>query len=308
MTSLAHFRYNLLGTEYVRGAPVKVSLTEKTLSVGRNQSYTMQLEYKDLELDWKKIFPDIFEEIPELESAVRQLVRPYLSLIRGVIIAVTVSKDGHMSIARNGLNLTQIPPAAIVAMGAYNNEIISALQAMTFPLPGKVVPFGHTWSFDSNLFVGTRRRSEAGVFKLNFKYLGVRDRGGREEAVVEINGTLAQDPAKSVEIKDGEQAPTAPAGKDGGADANPKDGKAKDAKADPKKRGPVSRAPKGLYGLAHGVAHVDVASGTVTSVKLTVDLDVEMMVRDPDTKQDVPAQTGGTMDLTLKRTIIAQGR
>src|SRR6516162_2792098 len=100
---------------------------------------------------------------------------------------------------------------------------------MTFPLPGKIVPFGHTWSFDSNFFVGTGKRSEAGVFKMNFKYLGVRDRGGREEAVIEINGTLAHDAAKSVEIKEGEQTPTA--SEDGGPDAKAKDGKSKDDKS-----------------------------------------------------------------------------
>ena len=80
------------GVENNRGDPLKVSLTERTLKVGQNKSSTVQLQYRELEFDWKKIFPDIFEEIPSLESALRQALRPYFSLIRGVIMVVTVSK------------------------------------------------------------------------------------------------------------------------------------------------------------------------------------------------------------------------
>jgi hypothetical protein len=91
---------------------------------------------------------------------------------------------------------------------------------------------------------------------------------------------------------------------DGRGDA----GKA-EPKTDPKKKdAPARNTSKGLYGLAKGVAHVDVASGTVTHVKLTLDLDVEMTIRDPETKQEIPAQSGGTIEATLKRTIVAQGR
>ncbi|HTK75701.1 MAG TPA: trypsin-like peptidase domain-containing protein [Gemmataceae bacterium] len=298
LTALSHYRYNLLGTEHVRGDPIKISLSETTLRVGQNKSAQVQIQYEDLELDWNKIFPGIREQAPSLESNLRQTLRPILALIRGVAMVVTVSKDGHMTLPRNGLSYGRIPLPVQPLMATFNDQIFSALQALTFPLPGKVVPYGHAWTFDTNLFVPTRKRSEAGLFKMNFKYLGVRDRGGREEAVVEFHGALTQDAGKSIDI-----ASTDPAA-DKDADA-----KAKDGKAAPKAGGPANRAPKGVYGEAHGVAYVDVASGTVTSVKLDVDLDVEMLVPDPDnTKKDVPAQAGGRMELALKRTIVAQGR
>ena len=53
---------------------------------------------------------------------------------------------------------------------------------------------------------------------------------------------------------------------------------------------------------------MDVDSGTVTFVKMTLDLDVEIVVKDPESKQDVPTDAGGTIDVVLKRNIVAQGR
>jgi predicted Zn finger-like uncharacterized protein len=299
LTAMSRFRYNLLGTEHVKGDPLKVTLTETTLRVGPNKSADVRIQYEDLEFDLNKIFPGISEQAPSLESSLRQTLRPVLGLIRGVFMVVTVSMDGHMKLPRGGLNYGQVPLPVQPLMATFNDQLFSALQALTFPLPGKVVPFGHTWEFDTNLFVPTRKRAEAGLFKMNFKYLGVRDRGGREEAVVEFHGTLAQDVAKSIDIPDADQS----ANKDSGGEA-----KAKDDKAPPKAGGPPKRAPKGVYGFANGIANIDVASGTVTNVKLKLDLDVEMMVFDPESKRDVPAQSGGTMELALKRTIIAQGR
>ena len=200
MTSLSRFRYNVLGVQRVEGNPLKVNLTERTLAVGQNKSASIQIEYKELTLDWKTIFPGI-EQIPELESALRQVLRPYLNLIRGVIMVVTVSKEGRMTMARNGLSFGNVPLPAVIPMSRFNSQIFSSLQAMTFPLPGEVVPYGHTWTFDTDLFIGSRRRTEAALFKMNFKYVGVRDRGGRQEAVVEINGTLRKTSASRRTIR-----------------------------------------------------------------------------------------------------------
>ena len=64
---------------------------------------------------------------------------------------------------------------------------------------------------------------------------------------------------------------------------------------------PGAKKSKGLYGLAKGYAYVDVAGGYVAEVKLFADVDVEMMAKDPDTKQEVPVPAGGTMEVLFKR-------
>src|SRR4029079_11081634 len=109
LTALSHFRYNLLGTEHQRGDPIKVSLSETTQRVGQNKSAQVLIQYEDLELDFNKIFPGIREQAPSLESNLRQTLKPILALIRGVAMVVTVSKDGHMTLPRNGLSYGQVP-------------------------------------------------------------------------------------------------------------------------------------------------------------------------------------------------------
>jgi hypothetical protein len=46
---------------------------------------------------------------------------------------------------------------------------------------------------------------------------------------------------------------------------------------------------------------VDVNGGFVSEVKLYIDLDIETTAKDPITKQDVPVDSGGTMELLLRR-------
>ena len=46
---------------------------------------------------------------------------------------------------------------------------------------------------------------------------------------------------------------------------------------------------------------IDVNGGYVADVKMFIDLDVEMTVKDPDTKIDLPVPAGGTMELSFKR-------
>jgi hypothetical protein len=166
------------------------------------------------------------------------------------------------------------------------------------------VPYGYTWEFPTNLFVTGKNKSEGAVFKMKFKYVGVRDRAGRPEAVVEITGSLAGDPnAKGLDPAD---AADEPAQAETPAGESPQPNAARDqykpAGAD------AGTGKKGIYGVAHGYAFVDVRDGFVAEVKLFIDLDVEMKVKDPETKQDVPVVAGGTMELLLRRRTAQVGK
>ena len=183
-------------------------------------------------------------------------------------------------------------------MHSFNTQILSSLQALTFPLPGKEVPYGYTWDFPTDLFIISANKTDGAVFNMKFKYLGVRDRGGRQEAVVEIAGSLAGNPnAKGLDATDGKTEPEQPAD---GAEPNPGEPANPSGFDDPKPPA-AKKSKKGLYGVARGYAFVDVRDGFVSEVKLFIDLDVEMTSKDPVTKQDVPVDAGGTMELLLRR-------
>jgi predicted Zn finger-like uncharacterized protein len=303
LTSYSRFRYNLLGEEHRQGDPIKVTLSENVLRVAKQGASkgtaTVQLEYKDLELDFAKIFPQL-KDIPQgqqFQSELNRLLRPLLGLIRGVITVVTVNDRGEMKLKQ--ANYRQLPPQVWFLMSTFNSQVISSLQALTFPLPNQQVAPGFTWKHKSNLFVASQNRYDEAVFEMTFKYVGVRDRGGKQEAVVEIEGHLAKDTnAKSIDAKEIKEGKTPPAQPEGDKPP-PDDPDAPRGLQAKKPAGPKDR--KGLYGLAHGYAFVDVAGGYVSEVHLFVDLDVEMTVPDPDTKVEVPVTAGGTMELTLKR-------
>jgi predicted Zn finger-like uncharacterized protein len=297
LTTLTRMHYILLGQDNEIGSPFKVNLSE---TIGRPSRGTVpiQLEYKNLELDWKKILPQL-EEYPQIESALNRALKPYLELIRGVVTVVTVNRDGKMM---PGLvNYAKLPLVVQPQFYLFNNQIISSLQALTFPLPGKdkQVPYGHTWDFPTNLFVAARGKSHGALFKMHFKYAGVRDRGGRQEAVVEITGSLANNPNAKIDSppETPAETPAADTEKPVGSFAD-SDSKKKESTAD------ESTGMKGLYGVAHGYALVDVQDGFVSYVKLYIDLDAEVKVRDPQTKAEVPVVAGGSMELQLRRRMV----
>jgi hypothetical protein len=98
--------------------------------------------------------------------------------------------------------------------------------------------------------------------------------------------------AKGIDSTDGKAEPDQP--------AEPADPVSPTRFDDPKEPA-AKKGKKGLYGVAHGYAFVDVRDGFVAEVKLFIDLDVEMTTKDPTTKQDIPLDAGGSMELLLRR-------
>lgn len=298
LTTFTNVYSKKLGQGQREGYPLQVRLTENVLAVSRQGTATVQLKYEDLELDLKKILPQMEDVPPQVRSVINQQLKPFLALIRGVITVVRIDRNGKMKLAPNGLSYANLPLPVQPQMDKFNAQILTSLQAATFPLPGKEVPYGYTWEFPTDLFVATRNRFDPATFKMKFKYLGVRERGGRQEAIVEITGSLASNPnAKGIGVDEGKEEPDVPAppGADHPDPANPASGRYDDPAT------PAKKGRRGLFGVARGHALVDVKDGFVSEVKLFVDLDIETTAKDPTTKEDVPVDAGGTMELQLKR-------
>jgi predicted Zn finger-like uncharacterized protein len=304
LTTLTNLHYVLFGNETNIGIPFHVSMNENVLATGsKGMAARINLEYKDLELDIKKLMPALADAPPEIaariERIVQQRFKPLLNLIKGLIVVVDVTRDGHMKNPR--IDVRRLPPAVQPIMLQFNDQVYSSLQALTFPLPGKEVPYGHTWDFPTDLFISPtgKARNEGAAFKMHFKYVGVRERGGRQEAVVEITGSLADNPnAKGVETDMKTEPPQTDKPDD--EPAGPNAARPHVARFAADGEGP-KKVKKGLYGVAHGYAYVDTKDGFVAEVKLFLDLDVEIMVRNPQSKMDVPVVAGGNMELLLMR-------
>lgn len=291
MTSEAIFHWQQLEDQHAEGHPLKATMIEQFLPP-RLGVTRVQFAYKDLVWDLP-----IQGAPPQAVTEIRKLLKQFTDLIKGVVTEMTVTKDGLYKTPAT--DYSRVPLGGLFFTKAFNDQLMQSFVAMSIPFPNKEIPFGHIWTHPTNLFIETRNRYEASLFNMKFKYVGVRDRGGRQEAVIEIDGSLAKDDKlKSISEKEmksqqpgGENPPTAP----------PAAGDPKSSFTERFQTRPKGKPSKGLYGVAKGHAYIDVQGGYVAELKLFIDVDVEMTVKDPDTKNEIPVPAGGSMEVLLKR-------
>jgi predicted Zn finger-like uncharacterized protein len=296
LTTATDIHFSQFGQETRIGSPFKTAITENVLDVKKTGTVRLQLIYQFLELDLKKIYPVLEDAPPEIEASFQRMMRPLLDFIRGVITLVDVTKDGRMLQVPNGISYARVPQPLQEPMAKFNSQVLVSLQALTFPMPSKPVKYGDTWEFPTNLFVPSKNKVEGALFKMKFKFAGVRQQGGRREAVIEITGSLTGNSGvKGLEMSGAEAQP------DAGADDKPEIQNSTRLQYAPLSGADATKSRKGLYGDAHGFAVVDLDGGFVSKVNLSIDLEVELMVLDRQTKHDVPVLASGTMDLRLLR-------
>lgn len=301
LSSEAIFHWQQLEEQHFEGHPLKANVIEQFLPP-RMGVTRVQFAYKDLIWDLP-----VSGGSPQAVTEIRRLLKQFTDLIKGVVTEMTVTKDG---VYKNPVtDYSRVPLGGLFFTKAFNDQLMQSFVAMSIPFPNKEIPYGYTWPHPTNLFIETRNRYEASLFNMKFKYLGVRDRGGRQEAVIEIEGALARnDKLKSIEEK--ELKAQQPGGGNPPATPTPPPG------GDPEKPSPEryqyaprgGKPSRGLYGVAKGHAYIDLQGGYVAEVKLFIDVDVEMTVKDPDTKNEIPVPAGGSMELLLKRQANAGNR
>jgi hypothetical protein len=260
---------------------------------------------------WSLLDDEFLAKHPELEEffdpELIRIIKQFLNLYKAIVTKAEFAKDGHMKDHRAALP-GNIPLRAISIIPKFHDQMMHSLKALCIPLPNKVVEYGHTWTQSTNLFVPASSRYEGGVFEMRFKYLGVRDRGGRKEAVIEIEGNISRENAPApVELKtkdgkdrgrdgggDGGRGADGPQGGDSPPASSPFQYRPKADKDEPKDR-------RALYGVGRGFAYVDIDGGYVSQCELFIDLEVEMMITDKDTKKPVPQMVAGVMEVGMKR-------
>lgn len=75
-----------------------------------------------------------------------------------------------------------------------------SLDALSVPLPGREVRPLETWKSSRPLPIDKGSRFEYGVLDLTFTYLGTRNRNGKDEAVISIDGTVRGAPGKDAQM------------------------------------------------------------------------------------------------------------
>jgi hypothetical protein len=246
-----------------------------------------------------------------------------LTQIRNVISQTLYTKDGVM-LPNAQVSMQGVDPRVAPLAKQFNDQVLQSIQTMSLKMPNKVVQYDESWVQPSNLLIQARNRFEPALFNLTMTYKGVRDRAGRSEAIIDIKGSIARD-TQGKAITEAELK-TDPDGDDANPPGEqPEGGNPKGKGGEPKgKAGPPTKNNHGtgadllqriqallpptkavgktpLYGDVKGFAYIDVESGHVSYCKLFLDIDVEVMHVDQQTKAKIPVRAGGTIEMELKR-------
>jgi S1-C subfamily serine protease len=292
----AEYRYVYYGTDIGRTNHLYVKLNEfvgRFNPVAKGHEVGYQLE------EMKFGRPRSFDEARKILAAA--FAEPnFWAAVQSIRNLTVFTKDGVMT------NIGQTDYSALTnpqgreLFSEFNTQVLQAVQTMSLRFPNKVVKYGESWEHPSNLMIGTRNRFEPALFTLTMTYKGVRERGGRSEAVIEVKGSVRENPNEKAKEHDLKTDPEVDK-------QNPNTDK---DDADPATRRTAQTLPpsevvgkKPLFGLVRGYAYIDTETGTVSYCRLFLDFDAEIKHKDKQTGTEVPVRAGGTMEMEMKRRI-----
>jgi S1-C subfamily serine protease len=115
---------------------------------------------------------------------------PLLGVVRGSLGLMTaeVQLDASGAVTMSRLKVSR-PPAGMENLVEFHEALKAGLEGALLPLPNKTVAPGQTWKLARSVNVEARNDGRRMPLDLTCTYLGVRDSGGREEAVVTLRGS-----------------------------------------------------------------------------------------------------------------------
>ncbi len=152
---------------------------ENAHTVHANGTAGLFLRYKELHYS-----TTIDKEEAPLQAGTRQALAATVRLGTQQV----VGRDGKL--VRQSADIGVVPAASRAEAIKFHGQILSSLEAVAVPLPGKVMGAGTYWTARSPLSVGAAKAGDAAVLELTYTYVGTRVRNGREEAYITIAGVV----------------------------------------------------------------------------------------------------------------------
>jgi S1-C subfamily serine protease len=132
---------------------------------------------------------------PARPSKLLEQVLPYKDRILGVLRV-----DAFGKLVQNDVVFQGVPDPIAGALKAIHLPTQSGLEAMTILMPNKEVQPGDRWKGRTSLPIDQPGRFETGEMDVTYTYLGRRRVGGREEAVVALDGVVRQGRGSDVDL------------------------------------------------------------------------------------------------------------
>jgi predicted Zn finger-like uncharacterized protein len=167
------------GREHVGTANAQTVLTETTEAVDAQELASVHLQYQAYSLNLREDNQDV--PAPAALKQARQLVRSLAANLR-------IDKQGNL--VGNEVDLSRVPVASQPVLANLNEEVERTLEGLAVPLPNKQVSPGETWKANKTLRIPTLGWSGGAHLDMVYTYLGKRERAGREEAVLEVQGKI----------------------------------------------------------------------------------------------------------------------
>jgi len=104
---------------------------------------------------------------------------------------IDLAADGRMTALRPDFGRVQA--GARPQVEGLTRELTETLRAVTPPLLGRELRPGESWTAESRFAFPSGRSVSKGVFHLTHTYIGLRDRDGRREAIIEVSGDATPD-------------------------------------------------------------------------------------------------------------------
>ncbi len=166
----------------------------ETVEAANAQGATLSLKYRKFE---KTLVVDA-AAIPkpdDVQKAIDLLLLPSVSAVvqvdaQGTITGYQLKPPTDRNAALQAISLKE-------RLKDLHEPVQLSLESMSVPLPGKLVQPGESWKGKRGLPIDTPdNKFEAGEMDMTYTYLGSRKNNGKDEAVIEMKGTVKGAPGK----------------------------------------------------------------------------------------------------------------
>jgi S1-C subfamily serine protease len=154
--------------------------TETTRSVDAGGTAKVRLQYESCTFGAR---------VNNRELPLGQDTQRALKDVKALAVDLQIGKSG--SVDAHQVDTSRAPEGSRRDLAQLQELVEQSLEVLTVPLPNKQVAAGTSWQAVLTLPIHIQgKRFETGTVAMTYTYLGVRKREGREEALLDLEGTV----------------------------------------------------------------------------------------------------------------------